>query len=167
MSPSPPHLRQLTESVCPHSVPALRPVTRSHRRMVPSLEAEARRGVSTTWYGSHAMALTHFRCASITLSGKAGSATDQSASRPSLPPDARNFPHGDHATHSTQSRWALRVARGVSVITSHSRTQWSPDPVASTRPSAEKLDDRMASEWPDSVDVHRVTARTRKTAWGT
>mmetsp|Transcript_40595 Transcript_40595/g.135283 ORF Transcript_40595/g.135283 Transcript_40595/m.135283 type:complete len:201 (+) Transcript_40595:381-983(+) len=70
-SPSPPQRKQVTELACPQSVPAHRPPTRSHSRTVPSLEAEAslQPVAPAEWYGSHARALTHFLCASMTLIG--------------------------------------------------------------------------------------------------
>ena len=51
--------------------------------------------------------------------------------------------------------------------TSHSRTVWSPAPVASSLPPGANCAETIGLAWPGSVDVQRVTARTRKTACGT
>mmetsp|Transcript_35290 Transcript_35290/g.89579 ORF Transcript_35290/g.89579 Transcript_35290/m.89579 type:complete len:272 (-) Transcript_35290:485-1300(-) len=165
--PSPPQRTQLTDDTCPCSENRQRPLTRSHTRAVPSLEAEQKRPCSgSACSGSHASALTHFLCALITRTGATcgGAHTD---TMPSLPPEMRKRLHADQAMHSTQSLCALSVALGSSVRASHRRTVWSPEPVASIEPSALKLVDSIASACPGSVAVHRATARTRKTACGT
>mmetsp|Transcript_27853 Transcript_27853/g.58660 ORF Transcript_27853/g.58660 Transcript_27853/m.58660 type:complete len:283 (-) Transcript_27853:321-1169(-) len=149
--PSPLHRTHETDMEWPLRLVTQRPVSASQMRIWPSLDAEAKRGIaSERWSGSHAIAFTHFLCAFITRSGATSPLTLRSIARhsatcPSFPPEARKRPHGDHAMQSTQSRWLRSVARGVSVCTSHSLTQWSPDPVARVLPSGEKLEERSAS----------------------
>jgi hypothetical protein len=72
------------------------------RRTVPSLPQETKRVDSAlACSGSHATKLIHFLCAvGIVRSGSVCEG-DHIASMPSLLPDTRKRPHGDHAMHST------------------------------------------------------------------
>ncbi len=63
MRPSPPHLTQLTASVCDDIENSVCRVTASHTRMLVSLEpVTKRRDGSARWAGSHAIDVIHLLC---------------------------------------------------------------------------------------------------------
>eukprot|EP01139_Manchomonas_bermudensis_P020465 Amastigsp_a678841_165.p2 type:complete len:357 gc:universal Amastigsp_a678841_165:1291-221(-) len=167
MSPAPDHRRQVTDRVCPEIVNTVRPVYVSRTRTVQSFDADARyRASGSRCSGFHASATTAFVCPLIGLPSGAPVAPSQTRISPALHADARRVPSGDQETQSTQFRWPSSVWIGVAVSTSQSRTVVSPEPDAARSESGLKCVERTASVCPGIVPVHRVTARTRKSACG-
>jgi hypothetical protein len=145
------------------SVPSKNFLTRGRLLLLPSaaLGSLAPVGESARWYGCHARDVTHFLWPVRGLPRQTPVTGSQMRMVLSMDADASFFASGEKLSVSTQLECPTRVLSGICVSGFQVRTVVSPEPDASIVEHGEKTVVRIASAWPGSVAVQRVTERTR------